>query len=349
MKTKAAVLYHFNKPLVIEELQIPKLSVGQVLVKIFYSGICHSQLMEWGGKRGPDKHLPHLLGHEASAQVVDIGKGVSKVKKGDRVILTWIKAKGLAGSAIKYRKGKKIINAGPIATFTEYAVVSENRCVKLPKGFALDIASLFGCALLTGAGIVINSIKPKPKATIAIYGIGGIGLSALIATHLYDDLFVIAVDVDKKKLELAKAFKADLVIDSRIQDPVKKIMSLTRGGGVDFAVEACGKAMTIEKAFKSVRPGGGLCVFASHPAFGEKISIDPFDLILGRQLQGSWGGESLPDRDIARFAKLFRNKKLPLEKLITHRYPLAQINQAFKDIENKKVGRALLEIHPYLK
>jgi len=344
MKTKAAVLYRTGEPLVLESgIDVPELLAGQVLVKVAYSGVCRSQLMEVRGKRGEDRYLPHLLGHEGSGVVLDTGNEVTKVKPGDKVVLTWIKGKGINCQGAKYKKGDVIINAGAVTTFNEYTVISENRCVKLPDGIPMDIASLFGCAILTGAGIVTNTIHPKQSDSIVIFGIGGIGLSALMATQLYDCSMVIAVDVEEAKLNLAKDFGATHLINSTVEDPVEKILKITGGTGVDFAIEAAGLVCTIEQAFASVRNEGGLCVFASHPPHGEKIKLDPFDLICGKQIRGSWGGESKPDIDIPHFAKLYKEGKLPLEKLITHRYLLVQINQIFDDIENNRVARALIE------
>ncbi len=345
MKTKAAVLYNPNRPLVIEtDVEVPELGHGQILAKIFYSGICHSQLMETRGKRGEDRYLPHLLGHEATAEVIDIGMDVSKVKKGDRVVLTWIKAEGIEAGGARYKKGDIVINAGAVTTFSEYSVVSENRCVKLPNGIPLDIGSLFGCAIQAGAGIIINMVQPVKNSTLAIFGVGGIGLSALMASKFYNCSMIIAVDVEEHKLNQAREFGATHTINSAKLDPVSEILKLTGGNGLDYAVDASGLVGPIEQAFQSVRKGGGLCVFATHPAHNDKIRIDPFDLICGKQIKGSWGGDSKPDRDIPRFAKLYLDGKLPLEKLITSRYSLDQVNEALHDIENRKIARALLEI-----
>ena len=344
MKTKAAVLYETGEPLVVESgIDVPMLQAGQVLVKVAFSGVCRSQLMEVRGKRGKDRYLPHLLGHEGSGTVVEIGSEVSKVNIGDKVVLTWIKGEGINCQGAIYKKGDLSINSGAVTTFNEYTVISENRCVKLPHNIPMDIASLFGCAVLTGTGIVTNTIRPKQSDSIAIFGVGGIGLSALMATRLYNCSMVIAVDVEETKLHLAKDFGATHIINSSVENPVEKIFNITGGIGVDFAIEAGGLVITIEQAFAAIRNEGGLCVSASHPPHGDKIKIDPFDLICGKRILGSWGGESKPDRDIPRFAKLYKEGKLPLDKLITHRYSLEQINQIFDDIEHSRVARALIE------
>ena len=338
-------MYQTGQPLIIEtDIEVPQLNPGQVLVKVFYSGVCHSQLMEARGKRGEDRFLPHLLGHEGSGVVVDTGSQVRKVQKGDSVILTWIKGKGVDCPSAKYRKGNLTIHSGAVTTFSDYSIVSENRCVKFPNDIPMDIASLFGCAVLTGAGIVLNTIKPVPEHTIAVWGVGGIGLSALMAAKLCECACIIAVDVESSKLELAKEFGATHLINATVENPLDGIYHIMGGRGVDFAVEAAGRAATIEQAFQSVRKEGGLCVFASHPPMGDTIQLDPFDLICGKQIRGSWGGESRPDEDVPRFVELYRKGLLPVDKLITHRYSLEQINQALSDLEQKIVGRALIEI-----
>jgi len=344
---KAAVLY--NKGLVVEDnVDVPQLKGGQVLVKVAFSGICRSQLMEIRGYRGVDKYLPHLLGHEGSGVVIKTGKKVTKVKPGDYVVLTWIKGEGMEAGGSKYRRGKLTINAGAVTTLNEYAVVSENRCVKLPKDIPLDVAVLFGCAIPTGAGIIFNEIKPKKGSSIAIFGLGGIGLSALMAIRLFNCKKIIAVDIEKDKLRLAKDFGATHCIDCSSKDPVKEIMRVTKGVGVDYSVEAAGVVSSIEKAFNSVKVGGGLCVFATHPKAGDKIKLDPHALISGKQVRGSWGGASFPDKDIPRFAKLYKAGKLPLKKLLSRSYSLEEVNRAFDDLEKHKVTRILVKINENL-
>jgi len=300
--------------------------------------------MEVRGKRGEDPYLPHLLGHEGSGTVVEVGAKVSKVISGDKVILGWIKGEGMDAPGPKYQYDNKIINAGGVTTFSDYTIVSENRCVKLPDGVPLDVAVLFGCALPTGAGIVINRIRPEKGSTLAIFGLGGVGLSALMASGLFGCSAVIAVDVADDKLKLAKEFGATHVVNSMRQEPIQEILHITGGKGSDYSVEAAGLSKTIEAAFRSVRKFGGLCVFASHPPAGAKIELDPYDLICGRRIEGSWGGSSSPDKDIPLLAGLYLEGKLPLEKMLSARYPLEGINQALDDLENRKIVRALIEM-----
>ena len=175
VKTQAAVLEKIGQPLAIRELEMPDLKPGQVLVRVAYSGVCRSQLMEVTGGRGADPYLPHLLGHEGSGTVLSVGPGVLKVKPGDRVVLTWIKAAGRTASGGVYHRERARINAGPIVTFTELAIISEDRCVPLPEGIPMDLAALLGCAVPTGAGIVFNRFQPSTSHSIAVFGLGGVG------------------------------------------------------------------------------------------------------------------------------------------------------------------------------
>lgn len=346
---KAAVLSRLNHPLeILEGVEYVPPVRGQVLVQMAYSGVCHSQLMEVRGLRGQDAYLPHLLGHEGTGRVVAVGEGVSKVRPGDLVILGWIKSRGLEAGGVKYRCNcmDQPINAGAVTTFNEYALVSENRVVPLPEGVPLDVGVLFGCAVPTGAGIITNDLKPADGSRLAVFGLGGIGMSALMASQLYRCASVIAIDVSDEKLMLARSFGATHVIDAKTCDPVAEIKNLTGGQGADYAVEASGQVRVIEQAFESVRRGGGVCVFASHPEHGARIAIDPYELICGKQIRGSWGGGSDPDRDIPLFAQLYRDGKLPLEKLISRRYSLEAINEALSDLEGMRVGRPLIEIDP---
>lgn len=347
---KAAVLKKQKDKLkIITNIKPPRLKKGQVLVKLAYSGVCHSQIMEIDGLRGEDKYLPHLLGHEGSGLVVDVGEGVTKVKKDDAVVLGWIKGEGIEAGGCQYQHDSGKINAGGVTTFNEFAVVSENRCVLVPNNIPMDIAALFGCAVLTGSGILTNTIQPKENTNIAFFGLGGIGISALAANKLFTLNKIFAVDVNDERLELAKEFGATHTINPLKKCPVEFIKKNTDGVGVDYSVDAAGLTKTIEQAFDSVKIGGGLCVFASHPKFGEKISIDPFDLISGKQILGSWGGGANPDTDVPKFSKLYIDGILPLGKLITKKYDLYMINDAIEDLKSGRVIRPIIELDASIK
>ncbi len=352
---KAAVLFETGKPLqVVEGVQIPALQQGQVLVKVHYSGLCHSQLAEVRGHRGEDKWLPHLLGHEAVGLVQDVGAGVTKVAPGDKVVLGWIRGKGQDAVGAKYPLVKDgtgyLLNSGGVTTFSELTIAAENRLVKLPAGMPDKLAVLLGCALPTGMGLVFNEAKltpDNPAATgknIAVFGLGGVGLSALIAAYTTQPAMLIAVDVEAHKLELAKKLGATHTINL-LEDDLEARLAEICPGGVDYSFEAGGKAATIEMAFSAVKDGGGQCIFASHPKEGEMIRLEPHAFHRGKSIRGSWGGGSQPDRDIPLFVDLYKAGKLPnLELLLSHEYALDEINQALDDLEARKITRALIKI-----
>jgi len=344
---KAVVLTELNRPLKIKELEIPPLVDGQVLVKVAYSGLCRSQLMEVLGKRGKDRYLPHLLGHEGSGIVMQVSPGVEKVKKGDRVVLGWIKGDGAEVPCSHYKCGIETINSGAVTTFSDYSLVSENRLVKLPDDVPLKVGVLFGCAIPTGSGIIINELKPHAGSSIVVLGLGGIGLSALMALNLFECSKIIAIDIENDKLQLAKELGAHVVLNMQDGDCLEKVIKLT-GGGADYTVEATGLTKNIECAFQMVRKNGGQCIFASHPQSGEKIKLDPHDLISGKMIRGSWGGQCYPDRDLPRLFDLYRKGHLPVDKLLSKSYRLDEINQAFEDLQERRVIRALLAIAPEL-
>jgi S-(hydroxymethyl)glutathione dehydrogenase/alcohol dehydrogenase len=343
-KTKAAVLYETGKPLRIEELTIPPLRPGQALVEVAFSGVCQSQLLEVRGQRGPDRFLPHTLGHEGSGKVLEVDPAVKKVKPGDHVVLSWIKGSGADVASIVYQSDNTRVNSGAISTFMHYTVTCESRLTPIADAMPLREAALLGCAVPTGAGIVLNTAGVRPGSSVAIFGVGGIGLSALLAASLMNATTLIAIDVLDHKLEQARNMGATHLVNASNRDPLIAILDITRNRGVDYAIEAAGRRETMETAFRSVRDGGGLCVLAGNLPHGERMSVNPMDLIRGKRIVGTWGGESQPDRDIPLYVDLYMTGKLNLERLITHEYRLEDINQAFDDLEQGKAGRVLIKI-----
>jgi S-(hydroxymethyl)glutathione dehydrogenase/alcohol dehydrogenase len=313
------------------ELTIPELRRGQVLVKVVCSGLCHTQLNEIRGRKGKDKWLPHTLGHEGSGEVVDTGPGVTKVEKGDMVIMTWINAKGLSAEQISYTNNGTKINSGPVSTFSDYTVVSENKLVKVPAEIPMDIASLLGCAVTTGAGIILNTLKAGPESTVAVIGAGGIGMSSVIGAGIAGCRKIIAVDISDFKLDMAKDMGATDIVNAQKENVVESLMNLTDG------------SQTMELGMDIIH-NSGTVVIAGNLAHGEKIEIDPFDLIKGKKIIGTWGGETRPDEDIVKYLELYKKSRLDLSKLITHRFRLEEINEAFGELEEGKVGRAVIEI-----
>ncbi len=343
MNMKAAVLYEINRPLVIENLKVPEPDFGQVLVKVYFSGVCHKQLEEIKGKRGVDPYLPHLLGHEGSGVVEAIGPGVTHVATGDHVVLSWIKGAGINAGTPIYCKGNQPINAGWVTTFNEYAVVSENRVTRIRQDMPLDKAALLGCAVPTGLGVVINQAKVTLGSTVAIFGAGGIGVNAIQGAALVNASKIIAVDINDYKLQLAQAFGATHTINATKQDPVLKIKEITDGRGVDYAFEMIGQIETMEQAYESARDDGGYVNVVGVPPHDKKMSIDAFPLHSGKRLVGAHSGDTQKERDFPRYIALYFAGKLKLDELITHRFRLEEINEAFRIMERGELGRAIVE------
>lgn len=340
----AAVLRRLAQPLVIESLALPELGPGMVEVEITFSGVCRSQYLEVRGLRGNDPYLPHTLGHEGSGVVRNIGSGVTKVQPGDRVVLTWIQGAGMNVPSIKYTSETGPVNSGGVSTFMTSAVVAENRVVPIDDEVPLDIAALLGCAVPTGAGAILNTANVTPGTSVAVFGAGGVGLCAIAAARAVDAGLIIAVDVTADKLELARAMGATELVNAWEEDVPQAIKDLTGGVGVDFAVEAAGRTDAMETALASTRAGGGVCVLAGNPPHGERITIDPFELIHGKRLIGTTGGGTDPDQDIPRYSRMISEGTLELSPLLDRSYPLARINDAFDDMESGKTGRAMIDM-----
>jgi S-(hydroxymethyl)glutathione dehydrogenase / alcohol dehydrogenase len=343
MKTQAALLVQTGQPLVIAEIETPALKLGQVLVEIAYSGACGTQVMEWRGDKGEDKWLPHCLGHEGTGTVVEAGPGVSKVKAGDKVVLSWLKGSGIeAGGAVYAWDGRKV-NAGGVTTFQRHAVVSENRLTLLPAGLPMDVAVLLGCAAPTGMGAVYNVLQLRAGDAIAVFGTGGIGLNAVMAAALTGGMPIIGVDPNPTRRALAKTYGATHVIDPAAGDPLAEIRKIVPAG-VDVAVEASGVPAVMEQAVNATRQQGGRAVVIGNARHGAVLPLSPAVFNQGKSLLGTWGGDSVPDRDYGRYAKLLSADRFPVRDLLSKPYSLDEINQALTDLAGGLVGRPLIDM-----
>lgn len=276
--------------------------------------------------------------------MLEVGAGVTKVRPGDPVVLTWIKGYGADVPSTVYQSADGPVNAGALCTFMRRCVTCENRVVPIAPDMPLREAALLGCAIPTGAGAVLNTASVRPGSSVAVFGVGGVGLGAVAAADLMHAAPIIAVDVVDRKLSMAREAGATHTINARQADPPAAIRGLTGGRGVDYAIEAAGRIETMEAAFQSVRDAGGLCVLAGNPPRGERISLDPFDLIKGKRVVGTWGGGTVPERDIPFYCQLYLSGRLNLSQFITHTYGLEAVNQALDDLEAGKVGRAVLDM-----
>ena len=343
MKTEAALLVQTGTPLVLAEIDIPALKPGQVLVEIAYSGVCGTQVMEWRGDKGEDKWVPHCLGHEGSGVVLETGTAVTKVRAGDKVVLSWIKGSGIeAGGAVYDWDGRKV-NAGGVTTFQRHAVVSENRLTLLPGELPMDIAVLLGCAAPTGMGAVDNVLKVDAGNAVAVFGTGGIGLNALMAAALAGAMPVIGIDPNPARRALAKIFGATHVIDPSAGDVLAEIRKIVPHG-VDLAVESSGQPAVMEQAVNATRQQGGRAVVIGNARHGARLSLDPAVFNQGKSLLGTWGGDSVPDRDFGRFGRLLASGRFPVRDLLSKPYALEQADRALQDLAAGAVGRPLIDM-----
>lgn len=339
---KAAILVESGKPLVVADIDLPgRLEYGQILVRVRCSGICGSQLGEIDAVKGPDKFLPHLLGHEGGGEVVQIGPGVRQVKPGDRVVLHWRKGAGIEAPTPKYRWGERTVNAGWVTSFNEYAVVSENRVTPVLPETDLEVAALLGCAVTTGLGVVTRDARLTIGESVAVFGVGGVGLCVVQGAALVCANPVIAIDKDEAKLVLAASLGATHTVHSTERDPVEAVREIAGSAGVDVAVDTTGAVRLIEAAY-GVTSATGRTILVGVPRVGERIAIPTLPLHFGKVLTGSHGGQADPARDIPRYLALHRQGKLRLREMITRRFPLAEINAAIAAVRGGEAGRCLI-------
>ena len=337
---KAAILVESNKPLVVGDIDIPSsLEFGQVLVKVHYSGICGAQINEIEALKGPDKFLPHLLGHEGSGIVEKIGNGVKNVKPGDKVVLHWRPSQGIQSETASYLWNGKKINSGWVTTFNEKAVVSENRLTKIPDDFDMRIAALFGCAVTSGFGAVNNDAQVKIGQSVLIFGIGGMGLNIAYAASLVSAYPIIGVDLHQEKIDMGKKFGLThgIIADSNnFNEHLKEIL---KNKEPEIVFETTGNSKVMEKSFE-ITPKDGKTIFVGVP--DNKISIYSLPFAFNKTLKVSHGGDSKPDQDIPRYINLIKNKKMNLDKLITHEFHLENINEAIDLFRTGQAGRILI-------
>jgi len=341
---KAAVLVEQKEPLLIANLKLPDvLEVGQVLVKVHCSGICGSQIGEIDGAKGPDSFLPHLLGHEGTATVLETGPGVSHVTKGDLVVMHWRKGLGINAVPPKYDWNGKTVNAGWITTFNDHAVVSENRLTSIPANSDRSVAALFGCAVTTGFGVVENNAKIKIGESVVVFGAGGIGLNIVQAASLSSAYPIIAVDLFEGRLELAKEMGATHTLNSSVVNAEEKIKEILDKQLLDVFIDNTGNPEIISKGYNLTHQQGRVVLVGVHK-IGDETTLYTLPLHFGKLLVGSHGGEAIPERDIRRYQSMFVNGKIRLRELITERVPLEGINDAIQGMRTGSIsGRILIE------
>ncbi len=342
---KAAILVEINQPLVVADVELPRgLAFGQVLVQIHYSGICGAQINEIEGAKGPDTFLPHLLGHEASATVRDVGAGVKTVKPGDRVVLHWRPSDGLQAEPPSYRWNGRTVNAGWVTTFQEQAVVSENRVTRIDADVDLRLAPLFGCAVTTAMGVVNRDAAVQIGQSVVVFGVGGVGVNIVQSAAMVSANPIVAIDVVDSKLAWARRFGAtDAFNSATTPDIAQQIRRIVGPLGADVVVDTTGRARVIELAYELTHPDGKT-ILVGVPRKGDNISIYSLPLHFNKVLTGSHGGSAKPHIDIPRYVRLLKAGKLTLDGLVTHEFPLDEVNEAIATVRRGEAGRVLLRM-----
>ena len=367
MKTRAALLERTGAPLVICELDLAPPGVGEVLVRIVASGVCHSDLNAIDGTA--ETLCPAVLGHEGAGIVEAIGEGVARVRVGDSVALSWSPSCGACAECVRdlpwlctsaraamndgllpggtsrlSRDGEPVFHYSCLSTFAERAVVAETSCVVVPEGVPLDVAALVGCAVTTGVGSVWNTAGVRPGDSVAVIGCGGVGLSAVMAAVAAGAESVVAVDTEPRKLAAAESFGAAhaLAWQGTPEATAEAIRELT-GGGVDHAIEATGREEAMLAAVMATRTRGS-AVLIGIPRVGTVIPVPALAIQGGeRRIIGSVYGSAKPERDFVAIFALYRAGRLPLDRLISHRLPLERIQQAFALLTSGEALRAIVD------
>jgi len=343
---RAAILVRNQFPLELAELQMPpNLTFGQVHVQIHFSGICGAQINEIEGTKGPDKFLPHLLGHEGSGTVQRVGPGVTRVKSGDRVVLHWKPSAGIQSETPRYDCKGQTVNAGWVTTFNDEAIISENRLTVIPNDFNLRIAPLFGCAVTTAVGVVNNDAQVKIGQSVVIYGVGGVGLNIAQAAQMVSADPIIGIDRFDNKLimghnwGLTHSFNSTK-LGSALPDQIRAIVG---DSGADVVVDTTGNSRVIEQAYDLTHPDGRT-ILVGVPRKGDLVSIYTLPLHFKKILTGSHGGGVSPDIEIPRLVNLVRKGKMRLDGQVTHTFPLDRVNDALKALRSGEAARVLLDM-----
>jgi alcohol dehydrogenase len=372
MKIKAAVLHEMglpqpyakSRPAVIEEVELDPPGPGEVLVKMAAAGLCHSDLSVVNGAR--PRPLPMVLGHEASGVVEEVGEGVNDLKHGDHVVFVFVPSCGhcvpcnegrpalcepgaaanvagtLLSGATRLHNDDGVVNHQVgVSCFAEYATASRRSLVKVDRSLALEEAALFGCAVITGVGAVVNTARMRPGATVAVVGLGGVGLNALLGAKMAGARQIIGIDLLDDKLALAKQLGADETFNAGDENTVEAVRDAT-SGGVDYAFEVVGSVKAMELAYKITRRGGETVSSGlSHP--DHSFSIQHVNLVgEERTIRGSYLGSCVPGRDIPNYISLYQQGRLPVDRLMSERMPLEDINEGFDRLASGHTVRQLI-------
>lgn len=357
---RVAVLPVDTPKLRVEEVVLDDPGPTQVVVKQFSSGVCHSQLHQMHRPRTQ----PVVLGHESTGVVLKTGAQVTHVREGDTVLVTWVPRNAVAATEVPVRAtlpvSDGIAQSENVFTWADHTIADQQYVVKVDPGIRTDVTAIIGCAVMTGAGAVINTANVQPGQSVAIFGVGGVGLSAVVGARIAGANPIIAVDLDDDKLAFARRFGATHVVNASREDPVAAIHALTVQesqftifrqpvSGADYAFDCIGIKTTMEQIVPACRSGhfgardGGTAVLVGVP--GTNVELNAIDVLVNeKHFIGSIGGSCAPDRDFPRFLEWHDSGELDLDALVTQRYTLDQINEATSALEKGQIaGRAILE------
>jgi Zn-dependent alcohol dehydrogenase len=353
IKARAAVYTAYGQPLVIDEVELPDPGADHVLIKQFASGICHSQLHAF---HNPAARVPSVPGHESTGIVIAKGANVTHVEEGDHVIVTWLPRHPVKGMSkpyvpnLTYRGQEVELNKGlaPTFTWTETTLAHEQYVVKMDPDVPSDVTSIIGCAVLTGCGAAKNTAAIERGDSVAVFGVGGIGLCIMQSAANLGASPLIAVDLDDEKLEFAKRFGATVTVNAAREDAVARVIELTNGGA-DYCFDAIGIAETMEQILAATRPGepgfssGGTAVMVGVPHYTTPPVLNMRDFLAEKHYIGSNGGSGRPERDFPLYVSWFKDGMLPLDELVTRRYRLEEINEAVRALDAGEVlGRSII-------
>ena len=348
MRTRAALQTAPGQRLIVDEIELPDPRPDQVVVKLASSGVCHSQLHGMHDLDGP---RPIVLGHEGSGIVTAVGRDVTHLSEGDHAIVTWVPRTPQIGRKDAVPVGatyREELVHGLVYTWGEDSLSNAEYVVPISKEYPMDVSSIVGCAVLTGAGAVLHTAKVRSGDSVAVFGAGGIGLCAIQMAALLQAYPIIAVDLQDEKLDFAREFGATHAVNASKVDAVESITDIT-SGGADFAFDAIGLRITNGQILSATRSGGpgadnigGMAVMIGWP--GDEMTLDPGHFMRHqRQYRGSLGA-TYPDKDFEMFLRWHQEGKFPLDKLVTRRYTLDQINEACDDLESGQIlGRSIIE------
>ena len=334
---RAAVLVELNKPLLLTDVDLTELSTGQVLVRVLVSGICGSQLHDINGNKGNGKFLPHLIGHEGCGIVENIGPGVLTVKPGDKVVMHWRPGLGIDSNFPQYILDGKKFSSGKVNTLTEQAIVSENRLTVIPSDTNPEFAALLGCSLTTALGVIDNESYLKFGETVAVVGCGGVGLIVLAAARLRGAGEIYAIDNSPFKKDLSFNHGANFFHESVTQLPEN----------IDLLIDTTGSVKIISDSFKKLSNKGRILMIGQPSPDQNLIIPNAIKLFSGSGLliKATQGGGTIPHEDIPRYLKLLSLGYISIEKLVTNRYTLSEVNEAFNTLKSGNSGRIMIGIN----